>query len=356
MVAMSMSFPAVRGTQGRRNYYVGMFPLNIIPRLFEFAEHGDLPPEQRAQRVLNRKRVPEIAKYILEHEEGWVFSSLTASFDGDESFEPSQISDNIGLLHLSLGTKFLINDGQHRRAAIEEALKVNPSLGTETISVVLFQREDLERDQQIFSDLNRTVQKTSRSLDILYDHRDPMNSLALEVGERVSVFRGRVEKDQVSLSLRSAKFVTLSSLYDANVQLLGKLPEKAEEDEIGSKTETAIRYWDRVTKHIPDWQNIAAHNVLPKDIRAESITSSAVVLWALGSAGRELMGAFPNDWEQRLAHLDDIDWRKTNKDWQGITMLGNDVVTRRQTKETTAKYIKWKLGLLPSKPERVLAS
>jgi hypothetical protein len=35
-------------------------------------------PEQRAQRVLLRKRVAEITKCILDNEDSWVFSSLTA--------------------------------------------------------------------------------------------------------------------------------------------------------------------------------------------------------------------------------------------------------------------------------------
>ena len=37
--------------------------------------------------------------------------------------------------------------------AIEEALKANPELGEETISIVLFIDEGLRRSQQIFSDL-----------------------------------------------------------------------------------------------------------------------------------------------------------------------------------------------------------
>ncbi len=37
------------------------------------------------------------------------------------------------------------------------------------------------------------------------------------------MFKNRVEKDAVSLAVKSPKFVTLSALYDANVQLLGKL-------------------------------------------------------------------------------------------------------------------------------------
>ena len=35
-------------------------------------------------------------------------------------------------------SRFIINDGQHRRAAIEEALKERPELGDETIAVVFF--------------------------------------------------------------------------------------------------------------------------------------------------------------------------------------------------------------------------
>ena len=75
--------------------------------------------------------------------------------------------------------------------------------------------ESLDRNQQIFSDLNRTVQKTSRSLDILYDHDDPLNGVVKTVAARVPLFTGRVEKNATSLAVRSRHFITLSSLYDA---------------------------------------------------------------------------------------------------------------------------------------------
>lgn len=74
---------------------------------------------------------------------------------------------------LKLGDDIIINEGQHRAAGIAAALKENPALGEHTISVLLFPYEDKDRVQQMFSDLNRFVQKTSKSLDILYDKRDP---------------------------------------------------------------------------------------------------------------------------------------------------------------------------------------
>ena len=49
-------------------------------------------------------------------------------------------------------------------------------------------------------------------------------------------------------------------------------------------------------------------------------------------------------------------WKKTNPDWQGICMAGNEVVTRAPTRRATANYIKWKLGLETERPEPVIAN
>lgn len=357
MVANKMDLAAIRGKMGARDYYCVMFPLGLVPRYFKFRDWAEMPPEQRAQRKLSDKRVPEITKYILDHEDDWVFSSLTASFNVEPEFLESEIDPNIGILRMPLEADFLINDGQHRKAAIEQALKQNKMLETQSISVVMFPEEDLETNQQIFSDLNRTVHKTSRSLDILYDHRDPMNRITIDVADAVPIFQGRVEKDRVSVAQRSSKFVALSALYDANVALLGKTKEDAADDDVEAALEDrAIAYWNAVTENIPQWQEVLAGDMKPSEMRAEFVNGHAVAFWALGAAGKALLDKYPDDvsWKARLGHLAEIDWRKTNTEWQGICMLGSDIITRRQTREATAKYIQWKLGVLDEKPERVL--
>src|SRR6266566_3044207 len=129
--------------------------------------------------------------------------------------------DDIGTLEMEFDqANFVINDGQHRCAAIAYALKDNPSVGDETISVLLFPYESRERVQQMFSDLNRFVVKTSKSLDILYDKRDPISQVTMRIAEIVPVFQGMVDKDAVSLPVRSNKLFSLAALYDANSELL----------------------------------------------------------------------------------------------------------------------------------------
>ena len=79
------AFPAIRGTQASREFYVSMCPLRLIPKVFLFDE-VELDPETRAQRILNKARVPEMARYVLDNRKGYVFSALTASIDGDVRF------------------------------------------------------------------------------------------------------------------------------------------------------------------------------------------------------------------------------------------------------------------------------
>jgi DNA sulfur modification protein DndB len=220
---MKVSFPVMRGNIGRRQYYSLLIPLSEIPHLFKFNDWQQCTPELRAQRVLNKPRVTDIAKYMLENEDGYLFSSITASYSCPVNFIPSTDNPETGTLEVDLEElEFIINDGQHRCAAIAAALKENPALGKEKISVLLFETESLERLQQMFSDLNRFVQQTSKSLGMLYDHRDNLSALTMEVSDQVDAFRGLVDKEKITIPLRSPKLFTISALYEANEELLGK--------------------------------------------------------------------------------------------------------------------------------------
>ncbi len=135
--------------------------VKTVPRFFEFQNYAALEPEQRAQRVLNKLRVPAIRDYLLQNPDSYVFSSITASYelpdgvDPDTLFEPFAEGSEIGILNFPMEADLLINDGQHRRAGIAAALEEDPAIGEDTISVVLFPFEDNDRAQQMFSDLNQ---------------------------------------------------------------------------------------------------------------------------------------------------------------------------------------------------------
>src|SRR5260370_35303409 len=109
--AMKVSFPAMRGVIGRREYFSTMMALSEIPHLFKFNDWEQFTPELRAQRVLVKARVPEIVKYIVDNEDSYIFASITAAYQTHAKFKPVEDGADIGYLEMDLeDAKFLIND------------------------------------------------------------------------------------------------------------------------------------------------------------------------------------------------------------------------------------------------------
>lgn len=351
MEAYNYQFTALRGIQSGREYYVAMCPLKLIPKIFLFDEE-EIPPELRAQRVLNRARVPEIARYIIDNPDDYVFSSITASIDGDVHFDP--LADhgygrNAGVLTISMNSRFLINDGQHRRAAIEEALKENPRLGDETISVVFFIDAGLERSQQLFADLNKHAVRPTKSIGILYDRRDPFSQLSLRLIDSVPIFRGLTETEKTTISNRSPKVFTLSAIYQATTALLHK---RHGDDVTESDFQVSREYWSLLSDIIPEWRLVITRQISAAELRQNYVHGHGVMLHALGIVGHVLMQVSPHDWQERLAFLETVDWLRTNRMWEGRAMVRGKMSKAGDSVTLTAALIKKLLGL-PLTPEEM---
>lgn len=352
--AHTLNVPATRGRMGSTTYYTANFPLGSVVKLFSYdpdTQMSELPIEERHQRALKKQRIPEIAEYILLDD--YIFSSLTVSVDADLRFEPSDIDVNLGILHLPMDANWIVNDGQHRVAGISEALRREPSLRNDTISVVILPDEGLERSQQIFSDLNRTVQKTSKSIDILFDHRSPINRITNECVSAVPLFKDRTDKERVSLSIRSAAFATLSAVQAANSALLAHVPAEDLEEDFDTYRDLAIEFWTHATTLVDPWSKVASGLVRPADARAVYLSSYAIVLSAVGATGSASLSA-GGDWKSALTPLRDVDFSKQNPEWQGYCMIGDEVVTRVTTRRGMADLLRSILGLGP-KPSPTLA-
>jgi DNA sulfur modification protein DndB len=341
-------FPAIRGIQAGREYYASMCPVRLIPKIFYFDDEN-VPPEMRAQRTLNAHRVPEITRYILENDKDYIFSAITASISAEVTFEASGDEGdawNIGRLRVPMDARFIINDGQHRRAAFEQALKENPELGDESIAVVFFLDIGLRRSQQMFTDLNRYAARPDSSLNILYDHRDRKSILAKEVMRRVPTFRSLTETERSSLPARSSKLFTLSSIYGATNALLSNHKNQELEQQI----EIARQFWSAVCQNMPDWKQVESKQVSAGEIRRDQIHSYAVTLAGIGRAGTTLISIYDDQWETHLQGLQGIDWSKTNAEWEGRIMNAGRIGKSRYNVESMAAYLKAKLDL-PLSPE-----
>lgn len=348
-------FPAIRGVQAGREYYVTMWPLRLIPKLFLFDEE-ELPPEMRAQRTLNKARVPEMARYIVDNPDSYIFSALTASVNADVRFTPlvndGGVADRVGTLAIPMDARFVINDGQHRRAAIARALEENPNLSDETIAIVMFIDVGLNRCQQMFADLNRHAIRPAKSIGVLYDHRDPLSTVAKEAVLRSPFFSDLTEMETSNLAARSRKLFTLSAFYTANRALL----EGIEEDSVERRIELAADYWRVVAKQFPTWEQVHRGDVSAGEVRRDFIHSHGIVLHALGKVGNTLLrqSLSPSTWDKKLSKLKSIDWHRNNSAvWEGRATVGGKVTKGASNVLLTTALIRVVLGLpLPPEEQR----
>ncbi len=338
--AYTHAFPALRGVQAGRTYYVMMCPLYLVPKLFTFNE-APVPPALRAQRTLNMARVPEITRYIVQNPHDYAFSAITASIDGEVRFESVDLGQDtldVGKLIVPMSAHFIINDGQHRRAAIEAALEEQPSLADETIAVVLYVDAGLRRSQQLFADLNKHAVRPTQSLGILYDYRDPLACLARELADNVFCFKNLTEFEGTSISNRGIKLFTLSGIYQATGALLGKRKNESISSE---EQRLAQEFWTRLGETIPEWKLAAERKVTSSELRRDYVHAHGIILHALGLAGHTLLQQHPADWTTCISHLNGVDWSRSNTSlWEGKAMNNGKMSKQWQNVQASAAAIR----------------
>lgn len=332
----SYHFPVVKGLQANREYYIAMVPLRMIPRLFP-ADDEYVPPEYRAQRKLNIARIPVISKYIIENRESYVFSALAASIDGEFAFIPSKDNEDIGILDVSMDAKLLINDGQHRKAAILEAINEDSSLLDETISVVFYSDLDLARSQQMFTDLNKHAVKTSNSIAELYDSRDSLAVATRNVITKINFLNKFTDKEIDNLGKYSSNLFTLSTFYKANSRII----KKASDDD----EKFLYNYWNAVVENIVPWQDLKKHEISKIDLRENYVVTMAVIIQALGRLGKFFYNE-STDCLKKLEQLQKVDWHRNSHIWKSRIINEHGRIVNNETAIILAcNAIKKQLGI-----------
>lgn len=332
-------FPVVKGVQANHEYYIAMVPLKMISRLFPDEEEY-VSPEYRAQRKLNEVRVPVISKYIIDNRNSYVFSALACSIDGSFRFVPVSEGGELGTLEVSMDARFLINDGQHRKAAILDALKEDNSLGDETISIVCYEDQGLERSQQIFTDLNKNAVKTSNSISELYDSRDRIAVITRTVIQKVEFLNLYTDKEKDILGKYSSKLFTLNTFYMANKTIIGRY---STDDSIEKFID---QFWEYVAENMVPWNDLGAKAITKVDLRENYIATQGIVIRALGRVGNYLYMHQEYNMQDVIKGIQDINWSRNATIWRLRAISSNGrVITNNKAAILIGNVIKKQLGL-----------
>ncbi len=343
----TITFPVIRGIQANQVYYVAMWTYGMMKRVTIF-DDSEMESFDRIQRNLNSKRIPEIKEYILANRNSYVFSALTASIDQNVTFEPVTPGSSVGQLKVPLSSQFVINDGQHRRKAILEAMNDDPTLANETIAVVFFVNTDTKRSQQMFADLNGKGVKTGKAIDTLFDHRSHFANLGRDLVKVSPILRRTTEYEKTSLARRSKKLFTYSNIVGANTELMkGAVSTR----DLGEDLMLSREFWEEVAKNFPEWKYVADETLTASEVRDNSIAPSGVVMHAIGRVGNSLLTYKRQEWKGYVAKLKQIDWTRTNGDWENRVVIRYKISKSTTSILLASAYIKRKVGLEPDANE-----
>lgn len=321
---LTYNFPAVKGIQANSEYYICMIPLSLVDRIF-LIDYEEVAPEFRAQRRLNETRIPEIKNYILCNRDSYVFSALAASIDGAMRFNSYSEGSPIGMLEVDMKSSFLINDGQHRKAAIHAALEEDESLADETIAVVIFRDKGLQRSQQMFTDLNKHAVTTSKSLNTLYEYKEPIAILTKNVIDNIQFLHKYTDKEKDNLGKFSSNIFTLNTFYEANKRILSSSLN------ISDEYNFVLEFWSNVTCNMKEWCEMDEGMLSKKDLRENYIVTQGVTLLALGRLGQFFFENKEINMCNALTGLSKIDWLRNNKQhWLGRAIKPNGKINRNE--------------------------
>lgn len=321
---LTYNFPAVKGVQAKAEYFICMVPLGLLKKIFS-TDYNDVPPEYRAQRRLNEARIPEIRDYILDNRDSYVFSALTAAVDGEMVFHSTGAA-NVGVLEIDMNATFLISDGQHRKAAINEALEEDSSLAEETISLVLFRDKGLQRSQQMFTDLNKHAVVTSKSLNTLYESKDPVAIITKHVVNGIPFLKKYTDKEKDNLGKYSSNLFTLNNFYRANLKILSGAEGNLEEQQ-----SFVLQYWKLVSENMREWNELERGEISKKALRENYIATQGITLQALGKLGGFFYSNPHLDMASALQGLRSVNWLRNNTEcWENRAIKQNGSISKSE--------------------------
>lgn len=312
MSEFHLSFPAVRGVQAGRIFYMACVPFRTVKNMFR-VDTGDGSALSRSQREVNQNRAKKFAEYLDNNPKSFVCPALTGVIDGEGSkFIESAVDgmSNVGVLQVPMDAGLLFVDGQHRATGITKADLTGTS--GDSAPIMLFDNMTLEERQMAFSDINGNVAKPAQALSDAYNHRDDVAELARYVATVVPSFNGFVDYERNVISANSAYLFSLKTIKEANVRLLG-VKKNSEIDD--GQRKLVVDFWTNWFDAIGFDIAFAGAGQEAAELRQQSIASTGVILNAAALMGNRLITQFGDDYAEHLKPLGDVDWRRKSDDF-----------------------------------------
>ena len=281
----NLTLPGLRAQMGDWRYYITFMRMKDIAARIQMAE--DIHPAKRLREYIQTKitsRSESIKDYLLKQQQRLFNSIIVGIYGGSpqwhemaleagKRFDISPIPQgSLGALTLEGSETLFAIDGQHRVAAIKEAVLESSKLNDEEVSVIFIAHKKdsagMERTRRLFATLNRYAKPVSLMEIIALDEddaiaiitRDLLDKYSLFSEERIAITKGKQIPRKYTKSL-----TTVIVLYEVLDFVLADMQGKKKQDfkrfrpddELLKKMyKEATKFWDLMVKHFAPLQDL----------------------------------------------------------------------------------------------------
>lgn len=351
--------PALTAKVGEWNYYICVMKYaqaaKEIGFAFELGGNSDL--NTLIQRGIS-ERTKDIVSYLLKSKNRFLGSLIVAAWGGHPQYIPVKMDEsdeviegldsNFGVLTFDGSQQYFALDGQHRLKAIKEAIKKNPELGNEEISVILVSHYNTEKGREntrrLFSNINKNAKSTSLSENIALDEDDGfaiINRQLLTDDEffkeegRVSVFSKQGDNGNIKLATSvtqsSPSLLSLKQLYEIVCDLGFELNAEMNNKHIRPSDEVLEESFKAIQQRIHglmeacgdiESKYMSAEN--PKDLRLPTPQTEGhpfmrgIVQRSVSKVVRNIIDMNLLPWKDVLERLSKLSWRLGDSPWCSV--------------------------------------
>ena len=358
--------PAFRAKVGDWEYYVCVMSYGQVAR--EVAFHYELKGNPELGDMLQRGlgvRTDSIRDYLLNNSHRFLGAMIVAAWGGAPEYVPLEMADtednilsgvdrDFGVLSFDGAQQYFALDGQHRLRAIKDAIKKDPDLANEDITVLVVPHFDDEGGRQktrrLFTNLNRNAVKTTAQENIALDEDDGFAIMTRRLIDEHPFFgkdgviqvRGggkpdangmlRLATAQVTGSTNPA-FTTIGVLYDLLWELrfelhgsMEKREQRATDEVLDASYDTLGARMVEILKATGDLYDKYEASATPWTLRATKGNEGAghpmmrpVVQKAVLRILRNVVGEQELlSWKDALARLSALDWRMKSAPFRAV--------------------------------------
>jgi DNA sulfur modification protein DndB len=356
--------PAFEARVGNWTYYSCLMSYAAVAREISFAH--ELGGNQDLGTMIQRgvgARTSEITNYLLTNENRFLGAIIVAAWGGAPEYLPLEMEKNsengdvlagmdrnFGVLTFDGTHQFFALDGQHRLKAIKDAIKRNPELGREDITVIVVPHFDDEtgrrRTRRLFTNINRNAVKTTAQENIALDEDDGFAILTrrllddhefLRQDGVVQVFSKVGNEGELKLATRQVgvtgtAWTTIGVLYDLLTDLgfglhesMNKTSQRATDDILDESYEVLASRIDELLAACGGMRERYEAHAAPKDLRAPKgrdgdghpFMRPAVQVQVVRAA-RHIIEQQLLEWPKLLQRLSELNWKMTSAPFSAV--------------------------------------